>query len=587
MAAALPAKQERSSSGSAVMDGFTNLTVLRQIGLMIGLAASVAIGVGVVMWSQEPNYRPLYTELNALDAATISDILNQAKIKYQVDTNNGMLMVDSSKIHEARMKLAQAGLPAGNAVGYELLDKESAIGTSQFMENARYQRSLEGELGKTISNVSNVRAARVHLAIPKKSVFVGDERKPSASVLVDLYPGRELEKNQVAAIVQLVASSVPELDAKRVTVVDQKGNLLSEDQSDEDMALAARQFEYTRKMEDSYVKRINAILEPILGANRFKVQVSADVDFTRVEQSSENFNPDLPAVRSEQTLDEQRVGAAGNGGVPGALSNQPPVPGTAPQQATQGQGGATNQVAAAESSPSNTRKQSTKNYELDRTLSYTKHQVGNLKRLSVAVVVDDNVVADTASPAAGGEQQPAADAAAAPAADGQKSKRVRRTPEELEQISALVKDAVGYQMARGDSVNVTNQSFYSKEAANTELPPQNFWEQPWFWDILKQVLGGLFVLILVVGVLRPILKNLARMGEQDAMAVPALAGGELPGGGDLGGDTKVTLSGGDVSSLLPAPANSYEDQVTAIKGLIAEDPKRVAQVVKSWINAPQ
>jgi len=578
MAAALPAKQEKNSSGSAVMDGFTNLTVLRQIGLMIGLAASVAIGVGVVLWSQEPNYRPLYTELNTLDAATISDILNQNKIKYQVDTNNGMLMVESSKIHEARMKLAQAGLPAGNAVGYELLDKEAAIGTSQFMENARYQRSLEGELGKTIANVTNVRAARVHLAIPKKSVFVGDERKPSASVLVDLYPGRELEKNQVSAIVQLVASSVPELDSKRVTVVDQKGNLLSDDQSDEDMAMAARQFEYGRKMEDSYIKRINAILEPILGVNRFKVQVSADIDFTRVEQSSENFNPDLPAVRSEQSLEEQRAGAGAGGGVPGALSNQPPLPGTAPQQAAQAGQAATAQTETQTGAPNNSRKQSTKNYELDRTLSYTKHQVGNLKRLSVAIVVDDNFVMDTAAPAEGAET----------AAEAPKMKRVPRSADELERISALVKDAVGYQLARGDSVNVTNQSFFSQEESNTELPPQNFWEQPWFWDILKQVMAGMFLLILVVGVLRPILKNLARMGESDSMSLPAMASGELSAGGDgTGADTKVTLSGGDVSSLLPAPMNSYEDQVTAIKGLIAEDPKRVAQVVKSWINAPQ
>ncbi len=584
MAAALPAKQDRSGSGSAVMDGFTNLSVLRQIGLMIGLAASVAIGVGVVMWSQEPNYRPLYTDLNALDAATISDILGQAKIKFQVDTNNGMLMVESSKIHEARMKLAQAGLPAGNAVGYELLDKEAAIGTSQFMENARYQRSLEGELGKTISNVTNVRAARVHLAIPKRSVFVGDDRKPSASVLVDLYPGRDLEKNQVAAIVQLVASSVPELDSKRVTVVDQKGNLLSEDQSDADMAVAARQFDYSRKMEDSYVKRINAILEPILGANRFKVQVSADVDYTRVEQSAENFNPDLPAVRSEQTLDEQRVGAGGNGGIPGALSNQPAVPGTAPQQGAQGQGGGASQSSASESNPSNSRKQSTKNYELDRTLSYTKHQVGNLKRLSVAVVVDDNLVPDTGK-AGEGADQAATDAAAG---DATKMKRVPLAAEEIERISALVKDAVGFQMARGDTVNVTNQSFHIKEQTTTELPPQNFWEQPWFWDIARQVLGGLFLLILVVGVLRPILKNLARLGESDAMPNPAQAGGDIGGSGDAGSaDTRVTLSGGDVSSLLPAPVNSYEDQVTAIKGLIAEDPKRVAQVVKGWISAPQ
>lgn len=224
-------------TGLAVLDGFGNLSIVRQIGLMVGLAASVAIGFGIILWSQEPDFRPLFTEVSHLDAMEISNILTQEGIQYKIDTSNGAVLVEASRIHDARLKLAAAGLPASPGVGYELLDQESKLGTSQFMERARYHRSIEGELAKTISNINTVRNARVHLAIPKRSVFVGDSRLPSASVFVDLYPGQTLEKYRVAAIVHMVASSIPELSSKRVTVIDQKGNLLSETDSTSDIAL--------------------------------------------------------------------------------------------------------------------------------------------------------------------------------------------------------------------------------------------------------------------------------------------------------------------------------------------------------------
>ena len=370
---------------SAVLEGFSSLSIIRQVGLMIGLAASVAVGMAVVLWSKEPAFRPLYTDISNLEANQVADILQTEGIKFDIDTHSGILMVEADKIHKARLKLASSGFPTGNGIGYELLDKDQGFGTSQFLEKARYHRSLEGELSKTIASISTVRGARVHLAIPKKTVFVGDNRKPSASVLVDLYPGRALEKGQVASIVHLVASSIPQMSVKQVTVVDQQGTLLSENDQEDDIRLAARNLDFTRKIEQIYLGRVNSILEPILGMDRFKVELTADLDFTRLEQTSETFNPDLPALRSEQVLDEIQGDGAGASGIPGALSNQPPGAASVPEQANNDPTAGDDSMSGANG---NRRNQATRNYELDRTISHTQHQMGRLRRLSVAVVVD-------------------------------------------------------------------------------------------------------------------------------------------------------------------------------------------------------
>ncbi|HAU13915.1 MAG TPA: flagellar M-ring protein FliF, partial [Gammaproteobacteria bacterium] len=306
------------SGGFAVLEGMGGLGVIKQIGLMIGLAISISLGLWVVLMSQEPDFRPLYTDISHLEAGQVADILQRENIRFKVDTTSGMLLVESDKIHQARMKLAAEGFPAGNTLGYELLDKEQGFGTSQFMEKTRYYRSIEGELARTISSMNRVRGARVHLAIPKRSVFVNDRRKPSASVFVELYPNQSLERMQVASIVHLVASSIPELEDKHVTVVDQRGQLLSETDADADIAVAAKQLDYAKSLEQKYIERIEGILDPIVGNDGFKVQVSADIDFSQTEQTSEFFSPDLPAVRSEQTLSEV-VGAGGaSAGIPGA-----------------------------------------------------------------------------------------------------------------------------------------------------------------------------------------------------------------------------------------------------------------------------
>ena len=434
------AKDKNASTGFAILDGMSNLSVLKQVGLMVGLAASIALGFWVVLWSQEPDYRPLFTDVSNLDASQVANVLQRENIRFKVDTDSGMIMVESDKINQARLKLAAEGLPTGDTMGYALLDKQEPFGTSQFMEKTRYYRSVEGELAKTISSMNRVRGARVHLAIPKRSVFINDNRKPSASVFVELYPGQSLDRMQVAAIVQLVASSIPELNEKQVTVVDQRGQLLTNNDGDTDLVVAARQFEYTKKIEDQYISRISNILDPIVGPNGYKVQVNADLDFNKTEQTSEYFNPDSSAVRSEQTLNEVVGGNGSAGGIPGALSNQPPGAVTVPQTTNANNANAANgtQQTKTSSSNGNVREEATRNFELDRTISHTRHQVGAIKRLTVAVVLDDKTVPAAATGANTGTAAGAN--ATAPAAP----KRVPISDAEMQRIRQLVQDAIGF-----------------------------------------------------------------------------------------------------------------------------------------------
>jgi len=570
--------------GMSFLENISQMPMLRQVGLLVGLAASVAIGFAVVLWSQQPDYRPLYGSLAGMDTKQVMDTLAAADIPYNVEPNSGALLVKADDISRARLKLAAAGVaPSDGNVGFEILDKEQGLGTSQFMEATRYRRGLEGELARTISSLNNVKGARVHLAIPKSSVFVRDERKPSASVLVELYPGRALEAGQVMAIVNLVATSVPELNKSQVTVVDQKGNLLSDQAENSELTMAGKQFDYSRRMEGLLTQRVHNILQPVLGNDRYKAEVSADVDFSAVESTSEQFNPDQPALRSEQSVNEQRSSSMGPQGVPGALSNQPPGPASAPQTT----GGTQTAASAIQPGqplldangqqimdpatgqpmlapyPADKRQQSTKNFELDRSISHTRQQQGRLTRLSVAVVVDDQLKVD---PATG-------DAARTPWA-----------AEDLARFTRLVQDAVGFDASRGDSVSVINVPFAADRGeVISEIP---FYSQPWFWDIIKQVMGVLFILVLVFGVLRPVLNNITGNGKQGAGADGDMElGGMLGLDGDLAND-RVSL-GGPQSILLPSPSEGYDAQLNAIKSLVAEDPGRVAQVVKEWINADE
>ncbi|MGH1485044.1 MAG: flagellar basal-body MS-ring/collar protein FliF [Cellvibrionaceae bacterium] len=549
-------KKDRSTSD--LVEGFNNLNLLRQAGLMVALAASVAIGFAVVLWTQGEDYRPLYAGLDRLDSSEVIEILEANHIKFKVDTRSGALLVASNEIHDARIKLAEVGLPGDSSIGFELLDKEQPLGTSQFMETTRYRRGLEGELARTITSINSVRSSRVHLAIPKNSVFVRDARQPRASVFVELYPGRGIKPEQVRAISNLVASSITELELKNVTVVDQKGNLLSTGDEDPKIIKALQELEYARQIEEGINNRISSLLDPIVGATSYRAEVAADVDFNQVEQAEEMFNPDLPAVRSEQTLDEQRVGG-GVGGIPGALANQPPANGEAPEQAA-------NQEDGAPAQPSNTRKQSTRNFELDRSVSYIKHQIGKVRRLTVAVVVDDKQVVN---------------------AETGQAEFQTWSENELERLAILVRDAVGYSAVRGDSVNVINTPFLDTGDIGLDSGDIPIWEQPWLRELLKPFAGLLVVLVMFVGLLRPILKTLARTGTQakedeEAQQLAALEAAGLGSFDELSDET-VTLRGGEALAL-PGPEESYEHMLNTVKGLVAEDPGRVSQVIKRWIN---
>ncbi len=546
-----------SDTSDDVIEGFNNLNLIRQAGLMVGLAASVAFGVAIAFWSLGDDYKPLYGSLDRLDSSEVGGILDFNEIPYKIDGSTGALLVPVGDVQKARLVLAENGVQGDKSYGLEMLEGEQPLGTSQFIESMRYRRGLEGELARTIASINTVRAARVHLAIPKRTVFMRDGRKPSASVFLDLFPGRPIKPKQVRGVANLVAASIPELDIENVTVVDQKGNLLSVGAEDERLVIAAQHLDYTRKIEEDIVLRIRRLLTPIIGESNFKTEVSADVDFTEIEQAEESFNPDLPAVRSEQKVDEQQVGAGGVGGVPGALANQPPADGQAPEVAGGGGGG----DGAA---PGRSRSQSTKNYELDRTVSFTRFEKGRLRRLTVAVVVDDKI--NRASE--GGE-------------------KIRWTDDELERIAILIRDAVGFSAVRGDSVNVLNEAFYplpSFEDFEEEIP---IWEQEALQTLLKPLAGALVIIVLLMGLVRPVLKTLAGSGvksreKQEQKELEALQASGIDSFDNLSDET-VTLTGGDALGL-PSPEEGYEQQLNAVKGLVAEDAGRVAQVVKRWIN---
>ncbi|WP_417538521.1 flagellar basal-body MS-ring/collar protein FliF [Marinobacter sp.] len=543
-----------SESSSDLFMGFNRLNLLRQVGLMVGLAASVALGLAVVLWAQEPNYQPVVGDLSAYNPQDVTAILDSNGIDYKMDTRTGALLVPSEQVYTARLKLAAEGVTDQKTMGYELLDKDRGLGTSQFMETVSYRRGLEGELARTISSMRGVRAARVHLAIPERSVFVRDARDPTASVFLEVFAGRRPEQEQIAAIVNLVAGSIPMMNKDHVTVVDQNGNLLTGKTTRGDGERMQDQYEYTSRLEERLTRRVASLIAPIVGEGRYRAEVSADLDFSSVEQAEELFNPEQQAVRSERDLTEQRV-AGFNGGVPGALSNQPPANATVPEQVNAQAGAAEDGVPAQP--PVNVRKETTRNYEMDRTVSYTRQELGRVRRVTVALAVDDMKVVNPDTGAVTYEAWP---------------------EQELQRLSMLVRDAVGYSAARGDSVTVMNTAFAPEEAYEFDTP--GFWEQPWFWDLMKQVLAGLVILVLVLGLLRPTLKSLSGGAQRARSGDSDLDGYDDEGGNDA---LRQALTSQD-DLLLPGATDSYDRQLNALKGLIAEDPARVSQVMRQWVN---
>lgn len=516
------------------------------VSLMLATATAVALAVGAWMWSQAPDYRVLFSNVNDRDGGAIIASLTQMNVPYKFADGGGAILVPATHVHEARLRLASQGLPKGSLVGFELMETPK-LGTSQFLEQINYQRALEGELARSIQSVSAVGGARVHLAIPKPSVFMREQQKPSASVLVNLNAGRTLEPGQVSAIVHLVSSSVPDLLVKNVTVVDQNGNLLSaQDDMQQQTGLDPGQLKYVKTMEQDYAQRIEAIVLPVVGNDNVHAQVTADIDFSQTEQAEEVYRPNqgaaAAAIRS-QTSSESSSGAGGaqGGGVPGALSNQPPSSASAPINGQPAAAGATTSSAPPASS-SNTNKNSAVNYEVDKSLKHIRHSTGNIKRLSVAVVVNYRKVT---------------------AKDGKVSYKPR-SEDDMAQINKLVREAMGYTETRGDTVTVANTAFTVAEAEALESVP--FWKQPGTWALAQEIgknllIAGL-VLFLFFKVLRPMFRSAMTPPAVETQALPAVAPGAAPG-----------VMGGA----------SYQSNLDSAKQLARQEPKLVANIVRTWV----
>jgi flagellar M-ring protein FliF len=520
--------------------------------MVLAAAGLVAVVSAAWLWSSSPSYSVLFTNLSDRDGGAVIAQLSQMNVPYR-NADGGTILVPADKVHEARLKLASQGLPKGSVVGFEILESQK-FGLTQFQEQLNYQRALEGELARSIQSLAPVASARVHLALPKNSGFLRDRQAPTASVLVQLHPGKTLERGQVAGIVHLVASSIPELTPKNVSVVDQHGTLLAT-QSEGQGSLDGEQLDYVSQIETATIKRIEDILEPIVGRTNVRAQVTADVDFSNVEQMDESYRPnqgsEKAAIRSQQSTENSQSAGAGAQGVPGALSNQPPVPATAPingQPAT-----ATAPPAAPGASA---HREQVTNFEVDKNVRHTKTASGEIRRLTAAVVINNKPAAAPApSPTTSGAAAPAAAPAATP-----------WSQKEMDNIQALVREAMGFNEKRGDSLNVVNVPF-----SQLEVPPLE--PTPWLQqpeaialgkEIGKAVLFLMLTLIVVFGVVRPALKAISSQTviapEAPAPAVEAPAP--------------------------PRPAIS-SSQLDAMRQIARADPATVANVVKSWVGEPK
>lgn len=543
------------------------LTGLKPLVLLVGVAAAIAAGVAVMLWSVGPTYSLLSANLQAEDAAQVTQALDSARIPYRLEDGGGSISVPAEQLAAARLRLASQGLIGGGS-GVNAMAKNSNFGMSAFMESAQYQNALETDLARTIASLQNVQGARVHLAMARQSAFVSDRRPGSASVFLQIRAGRRLDDEQVQAITNLVASSIPELQASQVTVVDQAGRLLSAPNGDSDVAVRDKMFEFAHRLEESYANRIQEMLTPLVGPGRVRAQVVAQVDMSTTESAREQFNPQSQVVRSESVAEEAAKNGAGNaGGVPGALTNQPPQPGVAlppgaqptvaqsganPPAGAAGSATAPNNAASTEvTGPDSKSRQSTRNYEIDRTSTYTRQPAGKVTRLSVAVLIDNLRVTD---------------------ADG----KITETPlpaDQLERLTALVRDAVGFDATRGDTVNVVNSSFLgTPPVPEGELESVPLWEKAWVQTLAKVLAGLIVLLIIIFSVLKPLSRGLI-----NAAKAPALRGGALA----------AVAAGGAGLPPPDAPAIAYEQQVATARGLVAQDPKRGAQVVKQWVSADE
>jgi flagellar M-ring protein FliF len=526
--------------------------------LIFAVAVLIAVVAGLILWSRAPDYKVLYSNVSDQDGGAIVAALQQANVPYKFSDAGGAILIPADQVHEMRLRLASQGLPKSGSVGFELMDNQK-FGISQFAEQINYQRALEGELQRTIESISTVKTARVHLAIPKPTVFVRDREAPSASVLVNLYPGRMLDEGQVVAITHMVASAVPDMPVRGVTIVDQDGNLLTQAGAN-GAGLDATQLKYVQQIERNTQQRIDAILGPMFGSGNAHSSVSADIDFSKNEQTSERYapnnDPQQASIRSQQTSTATEMSQSGASGVPGALSNQPPQPASAPITAS------ANGASGVTTTPVSDHKDSTTNYELSKTVSHTEQAVGGIKRLSVAVVVNYMRVVDAKGHAT---MQPI-------------------SADKLAQVDQLVKEAMGYSQARGDTVKVISSAFQQIADPDADLP---WWRTKDMIAMYKQIATyagiGLVALFLYFVMVKPALRRAFPPPPEVVAALPSpdepvLDG--LPSAAAVAAEEEVE---GSLVSLESDKAK-YERNLEYARQIARQDPKIVATVVKSWVS---
>ncbi len=539
---------------SGFLSALSGVDVLRQVTLIIALTICLAIAVFIIIWARQPDMRPL-GKMPTNELIQTLDFLDAQKIEYKIDGNT--VSVPESEYKNIKLLMKREGLEQAEDTGTDILMQDMGFGVSQRLERERLKFGREQQLARTIEEITNIVRAKVLLAIPKENVFARLEKKPSATVVLTLKRGRLLRAEGVDSVVDIVASAVQGLDPARVTVTDQNGRLLNSGSQDSLASRSRKEYEIEQKREQEYVAKIDSILIPVVGLGAYTAQVDLTMDFSSVEETQKRFNPDLPAVRSEMTIEENNIGGIA-AGIPGALTNQPPVNSSIPE--TTGQGSNT-----VQSAPSRNHKEATRNYELDTTISHKRQQTGTIRRLSVAVALDYS-----ASENAEGE-----------------STTVPKTQQELANIRRLLQGGIGFDMQRGDTLEVVTIPFVREEVEMVaELP---LWQQEWFAKILRLVLGALVIIVLILAVVRPMLKKLIypddtlEQYDEDSMS----------SGVDLGDETLNMLSqdfdesavGFSSDGTLQLPdLHGDEDLLKVIRALVANEPELSSQVVKAWLT---
>ncbi|MCL1117768.1 flagellar basal-body MS-ring/collar protein FliF [Shewanella aestuarii] len=543
--------QQENKSG--LLSNMGGADMMRQVTMILALAVCLALAVIIMMWAQEPEYRPL-GKMETTEMIQVLDVLDKNKIKYEISVD--VVKVPEDQYQDVKLLLSRAGIESSSQ-NDDYLSKDSGFGVSQRMEQARLKHSQELNLARAIEELKSISRAKVILALPKENVFARNASKPSATVVVSVRRGG-LGQEEVDAIVDIVGSAVQGLEPARVTVTDSNGRLLNSGSQDGASARARRELEIVQQKEAEYRKKIDSILMPILGPENYTSQVDVNMDFTAVEQTSKRFDPDLPALRSEMTIESNSSGGS-TGGIPGALTNQPPMESDIPMEA----GGASETTKS-----SDTHREATRNFDHDTTISHTRQQVGQVRRVSVSVALDYK-------PGPAGE-------------DGAVT-RVPRTEQELTNIRRLLEGAVGFSSQRGDALEVVTVPFMDQ--LMEELPEPDMWEQPWFWRAIKLVLGALVVLVLILTVVRPMLKRLinpdgvnmpedVRLGHELAEIEDQYAADTL----GMLNSKEAEYSYADDGSILIPNLHKDDDMIKAIRALVANEPELSTQVVKNWLQ---